>query len=300
MQAEQDFNPPAGQCDTLEEDIRRVLAPNPSPMTYRGTNTYLLGRGAVAVIDPGPDDPAHIAALQAALAPGEQITHILLTHSHRDHSLGVPLLQQATGAPSYAFGDSRAGLRPALAAMGDLGGGEGVDTGFAPDHCLTDGAEVMVGALPVRALWTPGHMGNHLCFVSGARVFSGDHVMGWATSMVSPPDGSVTDFMRSLERLQAQRAQVLYPAHGAPVTDPAARITHLLHHRRTREAQILQALQGGAATPAALAAQIYTDVAPLLLPAATRNVLAHLLDLTERNLTTCTGAPGLNSTYRLV
>lgn len=300
MQATDEFNPTPGACTWLEPDLRRVLAPNPSPMTYRGTNTYLLGRGAVAVVDPGPADPAHIDAILEALEPRESITHILLTHSHRDHSLGVPLLKQATGAPVYAYGDSRAGLRPELAAMTNLGGGEGVDADFTPDHCLADGEQITIGTLPLRALWTPGHMGNHMCFISGSRIFTGDHVMGWATSMVSPPDGSVTDFLASLERLGSEPAEVLYPAHGAPITDPVGRIAELLTHRRAREAQILQALQGGAATPAALAAAIYTDVAPALLPAATRNVLAHLLDLTERNLTRCAGQPGLNSQYRLV
>lgn len=299
MQAEDDFNPVPGLCEWLDTDIRRVLAPNPSPMTFRGTNTYLLGRGAIAVIDPGPAEPTHIDAILAALEPGEQVSHILLTHSHKDHSMGVPMLKAATGAMIYAFGNSRAGLRAELAALTDLGGGEGVDADFAPDQCLADEAVINIGALPVRAIWTPGHMGNHMCFVSGDRIFTGDHVMGWATSMVSPPDGSVTDFMASLDRLGAQDARVFYPAHGAPVADPAGRIAHLRTHRQTREAQILLALQGTEATPAELAAHIYTDLAPNLLPAATRNVLAHLLDLTARNLTSCEGSPGLHSQFRL-
>ncbi|SMX34640.1 MBL fold metallo-hydrolase [Actibacterium lipolyticum] len=279
------FNPIVGQVEQLEPGVRRILAPNPSPMTFRGTNTYLLGKGAVTVIDPGPAYNAHLQAIMRALGPDEQITHILVTHSHLDHSPLAPALAQATGAKVYAFGDSKAGQRAALAQLTGLGGGEGVDKGFAPDITLADGETLSVGDIDVTAIWTPGHMANHLCFATQDIVFTGDHVMGWATSMVSPPDGDLTAFMESLEKLKGRSDRVFFPAHGAPVITPAKRIESLIAHRRGREAQILKALEHGPATANDLAARIYTDTPKALLPAASRNVLAHLIDLTERNLT---------------
>jgi len=291
------FNPPVGVVQRPEPGLRMVLAPNPSPMTFRGTNTYILGEGDVAVIDPGPDAPAHLQAILGALAPGERVSHILITHSHVDHSALAPALSRATGAPVLAFGDSSAGQRPEMARLAGLSGGEGVDRAFRPDATLADD-EVLHGAgWSLTALWTPGHMANHLSFAWRDAVFTGDHVMGWATSMVSPPDGDLTAFMASLEKLVPRQDRVFYPAHGAPVTAPAARLAGLIAHRRGREAQILQALTHGPATPAELAARIYTDTAPALLPAAARNVLAHLLDLTERNLVSPDGTPGNESRF---
>src|SRR5690606_22452615 len=172
-------------------------------MTERGTNTYLLGEGAVSVIDPGPADPAHLAAIRAALAPGERIARIFVTHAHKDHSPLARPLAEATGAPVLAFGDARAGRSARMAALGDeVGGGEGVDAGFAPDEILRDGARIEAGGRLLEAVHTPGHFGNHLCFRWGSALFSGDHVMGWAPSLVSPPDGDLTDFMASLDRLE--------------------------------------------------------------------------------------------------
>lgn len=290
-----------GQPVRLAPDLRRVLAPNPSPMTLHGTNSFLLGRGDVAVIDPGPALPGHLAALLAALEPGERITHILVTHSHLDHSGLVPALASATGAPVLAFGPSDAGRSPAMAALaagGDLGGGEGVDAGFAPDIRLADGATVAGDSWQVTALWTPGHMGNHLSFETEGRIFSGDHVMGWSSSFVSPPDGDMGAYMASLARLAGRDAQVLHPAHGGPVTDPAARIAELARHRRAREAAILEALARGPADVATLTARIYTDTPPALHPAAARNVLSHLVDLVDRNLVTASPGPLPAATFR--
>lgn len=283
------FNPPPGEVQELEPGIRRILAPNPSPMTFRGTNTYLLGTRRLAVIDPGPNDPTHLQAILEALSPGESISRILVSHSHVDHSTLAPALRRETGAPVLAFGDSAAGRDPEIAAISGLGGGEGIDAGFTPDHCLADGETLAGDGWSLTALWTPGHMGNHMCFAVGDAVFTGDHVMGWATSMVSPPDGDLTAFMASLEKLQGRHDRVFYPAHGAPVADPAARLAELIAHRRAREAQILRALDGDPATVAALTARIYADVPQALLPAAGRNVLAHLIDLTRRGLATPQG-----------
>lgn len=280
------FDPPPGVAETLAPGLRRILAPNPSPMTWRGTNTYLLGTRALAVIDPGPDDPAHLGAILAALEPGQSISHIFVTHAHLDHSPLARALSQVSEAPVFAFGDARAGrsaVMQRLAASGLIAGGEGVDGDFTPDHCLADEQGVVGDDWSLRALWTPGHFGNHLCFDWQGQVFCGDLVMGWASSLVSPPDGDLSDFMDSCRRLLTRDAAVLHPGHGAPIADPAARLRLLLEHRAMRETAILAALRNGPATAHALAQEVYTDTPPALIPAATRNVLAHLIDLTGKS-----------------
>lgn len=283
------MNDTSPAIDHPEPLLRRILAPNPSPMTHHGTNSYILGKGAVAIIDPGPDLPAHQETLLSALAPGETVSHILVTHSHLDHSPLAPILARRTGAPVLAFGDSRSGRSATMQRLAKAGlarGGEGVDTGFRPDARLADGDRVDGAGWSLRALHTPGHFGNHLCFAWEDRVFSGDHVMGWSSSLVSPPDGDMQAYMASLDHLAAQGAMRLYPGHGAAIDDPAARIAFLTAHRRAREAEIVAALARRPANATALARAIYTDITPELMPAAARNVFAHLIDLTERNLAT--------------
>jgi len=284
MNASDTSEPIAGQPDTLAPGLRRVLAPNPSPMTYWGTNTYLLGHARLAVIDPGPDDPAHLAAILGALGPGQTISHIFVTHAHLDHTPLAPRLAAATGAPVLAFGAAGAGrsaVMERLSRTGEIGGGEGVDAGFAPDRRLADGEEVAGDGWRVTAHWTPGHFGNHMCFQSGDTVFSGDLVMGWASTLISPPDGDLTQFRASCASLARLAPARLLPGHGAPVTDPAARIAWLLAHREAREAAILRHLADGPAAADTLARRIYTDTPPALMPAAARNVLAHLIDLMQ-------------------
>lgn len=268
------------QSETLAPGLRRVTAPNPSPMTYTGTQTYIMGEGRVTVIDPGPAMPAHLDAILAALQPGERVANILVTHSHLDHSPLARPLAEATGAPVLAAGRSDWGRSAVMTALGDaVGGGEGVDPDFAPDQQIAEGDNI--DGLVV--LETPGHMANHLSFVWGDALFSGDLVMGWSTSLVSPPDGDMTAFFASLEKLQDRTDAVYYPGHGGPVANPQARCAELIAHRRGREAQILSALStSGPSNATTLARAIYTDVAPALLPAAARNVLAHLIDLTAR------------------
>lgn len=286
MDLPEDFDPPTGTAEDLEPGLRRIVAPNPSPMTWRGTNTYLVGETGLAVIDPGPDDPGHLQAILDAVGPGQHVSHILVTHAHLDHSPLAHPLAQATGAPVLAYGDARAGrsaVMEMLEANGLAGGGEGVDAGFAPDIALADGDTVQGDGWEIRALWTPGHFGNHLAFLWGDVGFSGDLVMGWASSLVSPPDGDLTDFMASCDRLRAERLRILHAGHGAPVTDPAARIDWLTGHRRGREAAILAALAAGPADAATLTRTIYTDTPAALLPAAERNVFAHLVDLVQKN-----------------
>ncbi|MFV0383615.1 MBL fold metallo-hydrolase [Paracoccus sp. (in: a-proteobacteria)] len=277
-----DIAPPAGVPEQMAPGIRRILAPNPSPMTHWGTNTYLVGDRDLAVIDPGPDLDAHLEAILAAVPAGGSVSHILVTHAHLDHSPLAPRLARETGAPVLAYGDAGAGrsaVMQGLAGAGLIGGGEGVDAGFAPDRCLTDGETVHGTGWTLSALWTPGHFGNHLCFACGDSVFSGDLVMGWASSLVSPPDGDLTDFMTSCQALRARAPRVLYPGHGAPVTDPAARLDWLIGHRRSREAAILTHLRTGPLDIPTLSRGIYTDIPAKMMPAAERNVLAHLVDL---------------------
>ncbi|RRH76299.1 MBL fold metallo-hydrolase [Falsigemmobacter faecalis] len=273
-----------GQPVSLTQNLRVLRAANPSPLTGSGTNSYLIGRGEVTVLDPGPADPAHLQALLAALRPGERITRILISHAHLDHSALAPALKAATHAPVLAFGTARDGLNPAWQGLSGLGGGEGCDHSFTPDIRLADGQILTGDDWQLEALHTPGHLGNHLCFVMGEGIFSADLAMGWATSIVSPPDGDMSDYMASLDRLIARAPKVLWPGHGAPVDPALPRLEALRAHRLSREAQILTALHDGPGTAAELAARIYTEVDPSLLPAASRNVLAHLLDLSQRRL----------------
>ncbi|WP_113910731.1 MBL fold metallo-hydrolase [Roseovarius dicentrarchi] len=283
-----DIAPTPGLPVTLAPGLRCILAPNPSSMTLHGTNTYLVGSKGLAVIDPGPADPAHLAAIRAAVGPDQHISHILVTHAHLDHSPLARPLATLTGAPVLAYGDATAGrsaLMQELAATSrqDIGGGEGVDAGFAPDICLADEEIVQGDNWSIAALWTPGHFGNHMCFAIGDAILTGDLVMGWATSLISPPDGDMSDYMASCRRLSARRPHTLYPGHGAPVTQAVARIEQILAHRLTRETAIIQALKRGPADARTLAAILYQDTPATLLPAATRSVLAHLIDLTQQN-----------------
>lgn len=302
MQLEQGEKPPTGEVQDLGGDLRRILAANPSPMTFWGTNTYLLGTRRLAVIDPGPDDPAHLAAILRALGPGQSVSHIFITHAHLDHSPLAARLSAETGAPVLAYGDAIAGRSPVmqrLAESGLIGGGEGVDTDFAPDLVLCNGEVVTGDGWQITAHWTPGHFGNHLCFATGDTVLTGDLVMGWASSLVSPPDGDLTQFMASCARIRALGARRLLPGHGAPIETPVARLDWLMSHRRAREAAILEALRQGPLTAPQIAAQLYTDTPATLLPAASRNVLAHLVDLTQKSMVSPTETLSANTSFSL-
>ncbi|KEO52040.1 MBL fold metallo-hydrolase [Thioclava pacifica] len=273
--------------EELEPGLRRIVAPNPSPMTYTGTCTYVIGTGAVAVVDPGPADPTHLQAILDGLARGERISHILVTHAHLDHSPGARLLAEATGAPVLAFGPPEAGRSPVmaeLASAGMAGGGEGVDHGFRPDALLGDEETLSHGDWRVTALHTPGHFCNHLSFVLEDAVLTGDVVMGWSSTLISPPDGDLADYYRSLARIEARDPRILYPGHGAPVFDPHRLIAEQRAHREARSAQILENLRKSPATPQALTRMIYTEIPPALLPAAERNVFAHLVEMTQQTL----------------
>jgi glyoxylase-like metal-dependent hydrolase (beta-lactamase superfamily II) len=276
MTAMQDI--PTGRIERVAPLVRSLLAPNPSPFTFTGTQTFIVGEGEVAVIDPGPDDPAHVEALTAALA-GERIAWILCTHTHRDHSPASRALAAATGAPV-------AGCAPLLLADGGVRLDESFDPDYLPDRVLGDGETVSGPGWTLEAVATPGHTSNHLCFAlreTGA-LFSGDHVMGWSTSIVAPPDGDMSAYMESLDRLSRRADTVYFPTHGPAIEDPQAHLRRLITHRRGREAQILVQLYEGQGRIEGIVEAMYADVDSGLHPAAACSVLAHLLDLEARRL----------------
>ncbi|MEP2639827.1 MBL fold metallo-hydrolase [Roseobacter sp.] len=280
------FDPPIGVPQTLQPGVRRVVALNPSPMTYRGTNTYLVGHTDIAVIDPGPNAPAHLDAICDALTPGQRISHIIVTHAHLDHAPLARPLQDRCGAPILAFGPAHAGrseVMQRLVAGGLVASGEGVDTQFTPDHTCADGDIIQGPDWRLQVLHTPGHMGNHICLGWNDICFTADHVMGWASSLVSPPDGDLTDFMASCRRLQNHSWRRFYPGHGDVIEDPHGRLEWLISHRLARETAILDALAVGPSDAQTLAQTIYRDTPASLIPAATRNVFAQLIDLVGKN-----------------
>ncbi len=286
-QAKERMTPPsAGQVDVIDDGIRRILAPNPGPMTLHGTNTWLLGESEVAVIDPGPDDKAHLAAILAA-TKGQKISHILVTHAHADHSPLARRLSLISGAPVYGYGapeDGRSPVMTRLATEAGIGGGEGVDGAFRPDLQVREGDTLRAEGWSVDVLHTPGHFAGHLSFQLGTTLFSGDHVMGWATTLVSPPDGDLGAFLRTSKRLATLGLERCLPGHGDIVAGPEERLTSLISHRQERERQILEALGEGIDSVDRMTARIYHDVPSHMHPAAARNILAHLIDLDERNV----------------
>lgn len=289
--------------ENLGNGVRRVLAPNPSAMTYWGTNTYIVGTGRVAIIDPGPDDPEHMIAILNALRPGERISHIFVTHTHLDHSPLSRPLSHETGAPIYAFGDALAGRSTTmveLSTKGLTGGGEGVDHDFKPDVLLRDKQLISGDDWSLRAIHTPGHFGNHLCFQWGELIFSGDFVMGWSTSLVSPPDGDLTDYMNSLKHLAKLDARTYYSGHGAPIVNPKERTDWLIYHRLERERAILEALKPNPMSIQKLTRSVYVDIDKGLLPLAERNVFAHLIDLSDRALVNAKPNLSLTAVFSLI
>ncbi len=258
-----------GVAERLTPRIERLLAPNPSPFTFRGTGVYLVGdRKEMAVIDPGPDDPGHIAALLAAI-DGREVRHILITHTHRDHSPAARALKQATGAASFGFG-------PHPRHAGDAE--EGGDRDFVPDVAVRDGDEIAGESYRFQCVFTPGHTSNHMCYalMEEQALFTGDHVMGWSTSVIAPPDGDMAAYMQSLKKLIARADRVLYPTHGSPITRPRPFLRAYLAHRRMRETQITRALGRGRDTVPKLVETLYAGLKPALARAAMLTVEAHL------------------------
>ena len=282
-----------GKLEAVAPGIRRIVARNPSPFTFKGTGTYVVGEGEVAVIDPGPDLDEHVAALRAGLAD-ERVTHILVTHTHRDHSPAARAVQAATGAPTFGFGPHMGGRR------GEAGAEEGGDWDFSPDVALRDGEVVAGAGWRFEAVHTPGHTSNHLCFALAGRgiLFTGDHVMGWSTSVVAPPDGDMAAYMASLDKLLGRDERVYWPTHGPAIEAPRPFVRAFIAHRREREAGILDCLSAGLEAIDAIVERLYTGLAPGLRRAAARSVHAHLLDLVGRGLAESDGPPVLEARYR--
>ena len=274
--------PPTGIPMALEPLVTRVLAPNPSPYTFTGTQTHIVGIDDLAVIDPGPDDPAHLAALLAAIG-GRPVTAIVITHHHRDHSPASRPLAVTTGAPIV-------GAAPVAILEGEPRADAAFDADYAPDRVLAEGDTVSGHGWTLQAIATPGHTANHLAFAlpqaqdGAGALFSGDHVMGWSTSVVSPPDGDMGAYMASLEKLIGRSERVYYPGHGEVIDNPQRMVRGQLGHRRQREGQILRLLREQERSIEAMVERMYAGLDPRLAPAAARSVLAHLLDLRKRGL----------------
>lgn len=294
-----DFPLAPGVVDEVVPGVRRVLCNNPSPFTFTGTVSYIVGKGNVAIIDPGPADEAHIQALLDAVR-GETVTHIFLTHTHKDHSPGTPRLKAATGATVYAEGSHRAS-RPRHGS--ELAPTEsGADYEFRPDVILKDGESVTGDGWQLEAVATPGHTANHMAFAWAERklMFVGDHVMGWSTSIVTPPDGSMVDYMASLERLTRRGEQLYFSGHGPEIPDAVRYVKFLIRHRKAREDSILYRLAKGEADIPTIVRASYIGIDPRLIGAAGYSVLAHLEDLVARNVVATDGDPTIDGTYRLV
>ena len=278
--------------------VRAIVANNPGPFTYKGTVSYIIGRGKVAILDPGPDDDAHIGALLDAVR-GETVTHIFVTHTHRDHSPAVPKVKAATGAAVFAEGPHRLARPLHIGETRRLDASADMD--FRPDVALADGEVVRGGGWTMEAVTTPGHTANHMAyaFKESDLLFSGDHVMGWSTSIVAPPDGAMSDYMASLQKL-ARRSEPLYlPGHGGPVREAPSFVQHYIRHRQGREASILHRLGKGAADIPTIVKAVYIGLDQRLIGAAALSTLAHLEDLVARGIVLTHGPPAIGGTYRL-
>ena len=267
---------PYAKVEPLEPGIARVLAHNPSAFTYYGTQTYLLGERQVALIDPGPDLPEHVDALERAI-DGREIVAIMCTHTHRDHSPAARPLAERTGAPII-------GCAPLALETAGPRADASFDGDYAPDRVLGDGEAVSIDGTAIKAVATPGHTSNHLCFAYADALFTGDHVMGWSTTVIFPPDGDMADYIASLEKLRRREDRIYYPAHGAPVTNPGQYVRHLIGHRMQREKQILSLIRDTPRPVPDIVAKAYPGLDPRLRTAAGGSVLAHLLDLQQRGL----------------
>jgi len=319
----QDFSPVYGQVDELSPLIRRVVAENPNPFTFTGTGVYLVGRGSVAVIDPGPTLDVHIDAVLGALGPDETVTHLLVTHTHSDHTAGVAKLVDRTGATTYGFGphgpvpdhdpldqvsfdeyftaEEKAEFDKQWADTPDELKREGPDVDFAPDVTVGDGDVVEGPGWTVEVVHTPGHTSNHVCF--GLReekvLFTGDHVMGWATSVISPPDGDLYDYLNSLRKLLARDDARYWPTHGPAIDNPHEYVQSFIDHRLSREQQIVDALGAGPGTIKSIVPDMYADVDKRLWRAAANSVYSHLLALHREGRVTTDGEPSLSATWTL-
>ena len=291
-----EFQPAHGQAVPVAANVQRITVNNPSPFTFHGTNSYIVGGSSVAVVDPGPEDEAHLRALLSALK-GREVTHILVSHTHRDHSPLSRRLKEETGALIVGQGPHRP-ARPLFAGETNPFA-ESADTAFSPDILVGDGETIEGDGWRVRAIHTPGHTANHTAFAleETGLLFSADHVMAWATTIVAPPDGSMADFMSSLEKLLARDDRLYLPGHGGPIREPASFLRGLRAHRRMRERAVLERIRSGDRLIPDMVKAIYATTDPRLHGAAALSVLAHLEDLVEKGLVTTEGPPSLKGAY---
>ena len=285
-----------GEIENVTPGIRRITANNPSPFTFRGTGTYILGEGNVAVIDPGPDQPEHVKAIVEGLK-NETVSHILITHTHNDHSPAAKALKEITGAPTYGFGPHGSG-KPALKLTTQAGG----DMDFRPDEKTQDGSVIYGDNWSVSCLHTPGHTSNHICFSWDEEkvLFPGDQVMGWSTSIVSPPDGDMGDYMRSLDKLIVRDDKIYYPAHGPEILEPQKLISAFQDHRREREENILECLKLGNDTIDQMVKTVYQDVSESLHAAAARSLFATVIYLVEQKKVEAIDGLDIDGRYVLI
>ncbi|TGP56902.1 MBL fold metallo-hydrolase [bacterium M00.F.Ca.ET.230.01.1.1] len=290
------FDPAYGQAVAVAPEVLRITARNPSPFTFHGTNSYLVGRDTLAVIDPGPEDDAHLETLLAAIA-GRPVSHIFVSHTHRDHSPLAARLRERTGAPTLAEGPHRPARPLRIGEVNPLDAS--ADLGFVPDVVLADNALTQGDGWAIRTVLTPGHTANHAVFAleGTGTLFSADHVMAWSTSIVAPPDGAMADYMNSLDRLLARDDRLLLPGHGGAVTSPGRFMRGLKTHRKMRERAILERIRAGDRTIKEMVAAIYRDTDPPLHGAAGLSVLAHLEDLVARGLVATEGEPAIDGIF---
>jgi glyoxylase-like metal-dependent hydrolase (beta-lactamase superfamily II) len=292
------FNLEPDQVQEVAPGVRALVADNPGPFTFKGTISYIVGRGRVAIIDPGPDDVAHVAALLNAVR-GETISHIFVTHTHRDHSPAAAKIKAATGAQVYAQGPHRPARALHVGEVRRLDASADLD--FGPDIALADGESVSGSGWTLQAVATPGHTANHMAyaFKEADLLFAGDHVMAWSTTIVAPPDGAMSDYMASLQKLARRSEPVYLSGHGAPVRDAPRYVQYLIRHRQAREASILHRLGKGAADIPTIVRAVYIGLDPRLVGAAALSVLAHLEELVARGAVITEGSPSIAGIYRL-
>ncbi|MCM2476596.1 MBL fold metallo-hydrolase [Rhizobium sp. CG5] len=290
------FEPSYGEPVPVAPGVQRVTVNNPSPFTFHGTNSYIVGTRSVCVIDPGPDSDAHFEALMAALE-GREVTHIAVSHTHKDHSPLARRLKAATGATIVAEGPHRAARALHAGEVNPFG--ESSDLAFQPDIALLEGDRIEGDGWVLETILTPGHTANHAAFAleNTGVVFSADHVMAWATSIVAPPDGAMGDYMASLDRLLSRDDRIYFPGHGGPVRQPQSFLRGLRTHRRMRERAVLERIRGGDRLIPDMVAAIYRDTDPRLHGAAALSVLAHLEDLVEKGLVQTDGPARLTGVF---